>query len=345
MTAKTSGKPQRGAPKYHRLTLQDRTIIWVLRREGISLSGIARRLEVARSTVTREVRRNTSHRGYRYLYADALARQRIAAKAARRRKFTEAMWRWAMERLAQGWSFAAICGRAEKEGVPMVCAETFYQEYYRRQERIAKSRSGEVLPSLPKANRKRWKRGKGYATAGPGHIPGRVDISERPASVEGRRESGHWEGDLVNGAPGTGHLVTLVERTTRFTRFARIGCKRDDEVADAVVALLSAQPAGMLKTLTFDNGKEFAKFKWIEERLGLKVYFAKPYHSWERGTNENRNGVVRKVLPKGTRFDHLSEEEIRRIDALLNDRPLRCLEWRTPREALAETSIGQSGAA
>ena len=258
MTAKTSGTPQRGAPKYHRLTIGNRSIIWALRREGFSLSHIARQLGVARSTVTREVRRNTSHRGYRYQYADALARKRIAEKAARRRKFTEAMWGWAVARLTLGWSFAAISGRAKKEGVPMVCAETLYQEYYQRQEQSAE---GEVLPSLPKAKRKRWKRGKRHAGVGAGHIPGRVDISERPAAVEERQEGGHWEGDLVNGAPGTGHLVTLVERTTRFTRFARVACKKDDEVAKAVIALLSPQPSGILRTLTFDSGKEFAKFK------------------------------------------------------------------------------------
>jgi len=123
---------------------------------------------------------------------------------------------------------------------------------------------------------------------------------------------------------------------TRFTFFAYVATKEADVVAGAVIGLLASLPRSFLKTLTFDNGKEFALFKAIEQAIGLKVYFAKPYHSWERGTNENRNGVVRKVLPKGSSFADITEEQMRRIDYMLNDRPLRCLNWRTPREAFAE---------
>ncbi|MBP5786502.1 MAG: IS30 family transposase [Kiritimatiellae bacterium] len=336
MTAKTSGRPQTGAPKYHRLTAGDRTTILIGKLEGKSAREIARELGVAPSTVARELQRNACGWGtYRNEYAQRVTARRAAAKAAKRRKFTEEMWRWAMERLALGWSFAAIVGRARLEGVPMVCAETLYKEYYKRQKAVAPGQSKEVLPPLPKAHRKRHRRGKRYTCAGRGRIPGRVDISERPAEVETRKEVGHAEGDLINGAPGTGHLVTVTERSTRFTWFARVGSKEDSEVARALVKLLSPLPKGLLKTLTFDNGKEFARFKQIEKALGIKAYFAKPYHSWERGTNENRNGVVRRILPKGTSFADIPDEAIRRADARLNDRPLRCLDWRTPREALA----------
>ena len=337
MNAKTSGRPQTGAPKYHRLTAGDRTTILIGKLEGKSAGEIARELGVARSTVTRELKRNACGWGtYRDEYAQRAAAKRAAAKAAKRRKFSEAMWRWAMERLALGWSFATIVGRAKRDGVPMVCAETLYKEYYKRQKAVARGDSNEVLPPLPRSHRKRHRRGKRYTCAGRGRIPGRVDISERPKEVERRKEAGHWEGDLINGAPGTGHLVTLVERKARETLVKCVGSKKDEEVAAAVVEMLGTLPEGLLKTLTFDNGKEFAKFKRIEKKLGLKVYFAKPYHSWERGTNENRNGVVRKVLPKGTSFENISEEQMREIDALLNDRPLRCLKWRTPREAFAD---------
>ena len=147
---------------------------------------------------------------------------------------------------------------------------------------------------------------------------------------------GHLEGDLINGLFGTGNLVTLVERMTRFVFFTYVATKEADVVAGAVIGLLASLPKSFLKTLTFDNGKEFALFKTIEQALGLKVYFAKPYHSCERGTNENRNGVVRKVLPKGSSFANITEEQKRRIDYMLNDRPLKCLNWRTPREAFVE---------
>ena len=130
--------------------------------------------------------------------------------------------------------------------------------------------------------------------------------------------------------------MTLAERMTRFTLFGYVASKETDAVMGAAIGLLGGLAKKILDTLTFDNGKEFAKFGQLEQALGLNVYFAKPYHSWERGTNENRNGVVRKVLPKGTSFAGLTDEQIRRVDCLLNDRPMKCLNWRTPREAFAQ---------
>ncbi len=259
--------------------------------------------------------------------------QRLREKAAKRRKFTERMWTQAKEKLRKGWSFEMFSGRMRREGKVVVSAEAFYQEYYRRQKRVAEGKSDEELPPLPKAHRKRHKRGKSYKGAGRGKIPGRVDICERPKAVESRARGGHCEGDLINGLHGTGNLVTIAERMTRFTFFAYVASKDCRAVSETILQLLGSLPPGLLKTLTFDNGKEFAKFHVLVERLGLKVYFAKPYHSWERGTNENRNGIVRKVLPKGTPFDNLTREQMERIDHMLNDRPIKCLNWRTPREA------------
>ena len=163
-----------------------------------------------------------------------------------------------------------------------------------------------------------------------------MDIEKRPRTVESRARVGNYEGDLINGLHGTGNLVTVAERMTRFVFFAYVATKEADAVASAVIGLLASLPKSFLETLTFDNGKEFAKFGQIRQALGIDVYFAKPYHSWERGTNENRNGIVRKVLPKGRSFDDITGEEMRRIDRMLNDRPLKCLNWRTPREAFTE---------
>ena len=188
MAAKTSGRPKTGAPKYHRLTVGNRSIIWALKREGKSQGHIARTLGVHKSTVSRELRRNVSRNGYRIKFAQELAEKRAAAKASKRRRFTETMWRWAMERLSLGWSFPCIAGRAGLESVPMVCAETLYKEYYRRQKAGARGKSGEVLPPLPRAHRKRRRRGRRPSETGAGKIPGRVDISERPASAAGRKD-------------------------------------------------------------------------------------------------------------------------------------------------------------
>jgi len=340
MAAKERRKAPPGAPKYHRLTVENRIIIQTLRKEGRSIRRIAARLGCHPSSVSRELRRNRSRKGYRPKKAQAKADRRARLKAAARRKVTQGMWEYAKARMSEGWTPEQVEGRCRRDGVPMASRETIYREYYRRQRLVEKGRSDEELPPLSMRRRKRKTRdrnAKKYRrNAGRGKIPGRVDIAERPRTVENRARVGNWEGDLINGLKGTGNLVTLAERMTRFVFFAHAATKEADAVASAVIGLLASLPKGFLKSLTFDNGKEFAKFGRIRQALGIEVYFAKPYHSWERGTNENRNGVVRKVLPKGRSFDDITGEEMRRIDRMLNDRPLRCLNWRTPREAFTE---------
>ena len=333
MTTKTRQKTPPGDPSYHRLTDEKRIQIETLVKQGLTQAEIARAIGVSPSSVCRELRRNRSKKGYRHKKASAKAKWRLQEKASKRRKFTETMWNKAKEKLQEGWSFEMFSGRMKREAQPTVCAEALYQEYYKRQKLVAEGKSEEELPPLPKSHRKRHRRGKSYKTAGRGRIPGRVDIAQRPKVVEGRNRFGHYEGDLINGLLGTGNLVTIAERMTRFTFFGYVASKETDAVMEVAKDLLVNMPPEVLKTLTFDNGKEFAKFQVLEEALGLKVYFAKPYHSWERGTNENRNGIVRKVLPKGSPFDELTQEQKDRIDHMLNDRPMKCLNWRTPREA------------
>ena len=337
MDTKTKRRTPPREPGYHRLTDEKRIIIETLRKEGRSLSYIAERIGCSKSTVSKEIKRNKSKRGYRHKKANGQARARVAAKAAKRRKFTPEMWDYAITHLRDdGWTFEQSCGRARRDGIPMVCKETLYKEYYRRQRLVMQGKSKEDLPPLPKRRKQRKTRdrnAKKYRNAGRGKIPGRVDIDERPKTVENRARVGNWEGDLINGLKGTGNLVTLVERMTRFTLVARVATKEATVVAAAIIGMLGAVPKSMLKSLTFDNGKEFAEFCQLEQALGLKVYFAKPYHSWERGTNENRNGIVRMVLPKGRSFEDILNAELERIDHLLNDRPMKCLDWRTPREA------------
>ena len=324
-------------PAYARLDRDRRVQIETLKRQGFKQAEIARIVGCSPSTISRELRNNKSKKGYLAKKANGMAKQRMLTKAAKRRKMTEAMWQEVKALLKLGWTPEMICQKARRDGKPSVCRELIYREYYRRQKLVLEGLSDEELPLLPKRRKQRKTRdrnAKKYTKdAGRGKIKDRVDISQRPTNVRNRKRVGHWEGDLINGLSGTGHIVTLVERMTRWTLKCWVPTKETDVVIAAIIGLLGSLPRGLLKTLTFDNGKEFAGFKQLEQALGLKVYFAKPYHSWERGTNENRNGVVRMVLPKGRSFDNILEEEMRRIDYLLNDRPLRCLDWRTPREA------------
>ena len=339
MAAKKQRKAPPGVPRYHRLTEEKRIIIETLCKEGCSGRHIAGRLGCSPSTVARELKRNASGRGYRHKMAQGKADHRVREKAAARHKMTPEMWEFIKAKMREGWTPEQIEGRCKRDGTPMASMETIYKEYYGRQKLALAGKSDEELPPLTmrrKNRRARDRNAKKYRSAGRGKIPGRVDIGERPKTVESRARIGNYDGDLINGLPGTGNLVTVAERMTRFVLFAHVATKEADAVAGAIIGLLAGLPRSFLNTLTFDNGKEFAKFGQIRQALGIEVYFAKPYHSWERGTNENRNGIVRKVLPKGRPFDDITGEEMRRIDRMLNDRPLRCLNWRTPREAFTE---------
>lgn len=250
-----------------------------------------------------------------------------------------------MARRGRGWSFGIICGRAGREGVPMVCAEMLYAEYYWRQKLVVKGESNEVLPPLPKSHRKRHRRGKRYTNARRGRMPGRVDISERPKEVERRKEAGHWEGDLVNGAPDTGHLVTLVGTDDALhvpparrhqERRRGGGGRRRAYGNDAPRAVENAdvrQRQGVREVQA--NRKETGTPSSLRQALSLLG----------GGGNENRNGVVRKVLPKGTSFQGIADEGFLEIDTLLNNRPLRCPKWRTLREAFGELLKGGLGVA
>lgn len=338
MDTKEKNGRRKGRRHFHHLTADNRTIICFLHKEGKSCSFIAGKIGCNKSTISRELRRNSGQRGYRHKQANEMANMRILEKARNRRKITERIWDDVKALLAKGWSFEQISGRRRMCGdVHFVCRETLYKEYYSRQRLVIAGKSDEDLPALPQRRKKRRRRGaKKYKDAGRGKIPNRRDIDERPKSVESRARAGHWEGDLVNGLRGTGNLGTLVERKSRFTLFGHTPTKETEKVIGLMSGLLSRRAPRLVKTVTFDNGKEFAGHSLLTRRTGADVYFAKPYHSWERGTNENRNRVIRKVLPKGSSFSNITEEEMRKIDYLLNDRPMKCLGWRTPREVFRE---------
>ena len=266
--AKKPKKAKKGKPpKYTRLDKAKRVTIATLHRMGVGDAEIARQIGCHRSTIKREIEQNKSQKGYRPKKAQEKAEGRIKAKATARRKFTPAQWKEAKERLEKdGWTFEQTSERARRDGRRFVCKETLYKEYYARQRLVARGKSQEILPVLPRGHRKRHKRGKSYAGAGRGRIPGRIDIDLRPKSVENRARAGHWEGDLINGLRGTGNLVTVVERMSRFTLVGYSATKETDAVMAVFKALLRDLPREMVQSLTLDNGKEYAKFK-VSQRV------------------------------------------------------------------------------
>ena len=263
MATKERRKTPPGAPKYHRLTDEKRIIIEALRKEGCSKKHIAERVGCHPTTVWRELKRNVSKKGYRHKKAQGKANHRVAVKAAKRRRFTAEIWALAKDRLAKGWTFEQIHGRCKRDGIAMVCAETLYKEYYRRQKLVMAGKSDEVLPPLLRRQKKRRTRDRNankYRNAGRGKITGRVDIDERPKTVENRASVGNWEGDLINGLKGTGNLVTLAERMTRFVFFAYAATK---EAETSTVQLAIDSKDGLVSRL--DDERTAGNFPAIDE--------------------------------------------------------------------------------
>lgn len=313
---------------YRRVTQEERRLIYQWCRAGCQLREIGRRLGRAGSSISRELRRNRGKKGYRPQQAHWKAQERARRPGPRR--WTKTVRLEVEKRLREGWTPEIISGRARLEGRAWVCKETIYKHIYAD----AKA-GGNLWTHLPRAHRKRRRRCPRQDGRGRGRIPNQRLIDTRPAEVETRQTVGHWEGDLLQGAPRTGHLATAVERKTRFTLLARTETKESGEVTPIFCAMFRQIPKAAAVGLTLDNGKEFAGHEALAQSTGLEVFFAHPYHAWERGTNENTNGLIRRLYPKGRSFADLGKTELKQIDRYLNDRPRRCLGWKTPREVMS----------
>ena len=308
---------------YRHLTYAERCQIHALMKSGHSNGAIARQLGRDRTTVWREVRRNSGKRGYRHGQAQGKAEGRRSAASSVPRRMTPDLWRMVEERLAEGWSPEQISGRLRKEGHPMAGRQWIQRHVH------ADRRAGGRLWRHLRRRGKRPNR-KGGAHAGRGHIPGRVDISERPALVEAKARVGDWEADTIVGAGHSGAVVSLVDRASKYALLRRLDRKTAAAVGAAMTGMLGSLP---VYTVTVDNGKEFADHARVSRALGADFFFARPYHSWERGLNEHTNGLVRGYLPKGTDFRKVTDADVRAVQDRLNARPRKALGYLTPAEA------------
>lgn len=307
---------------YTRLTEDERYQIYEDKFMGLSHRQIAKRLNRHHSTISREIARNTGLRGYRPRQAHLLAQQRHLSKP-KHRKLTMAVQQLIARHIKQDWSPEQVQGRLRFEGHAAVCPNTIYT--FIQQDKAA---GGKLYKHLrhPKPYKKRT--GKPEAR---GQIIGRISIEDRPAIVDQKTRLGDWEADTVIGKGHKGVLVTLAERVSKKTLIARVPSKHAEGVAGAIVRLLQPEK-DYLHTITFDNGKEFAQHTEISKKLGVGSYFAHPYHSWERGLNENHNGLIRQYLPKGLPLDQVTDQEIHVIQDKLNNRPRKTLGYKTPNE-------------
>ena len=312
-------------PKGQRhLTHGERCQIYALRKSGLSDSAIARQLGRDRATVWREVRRNGGGRGYRHGQAQRKAEERRSAASSVPRKMTPERWRLVEGWLAEGWSPEQLAGRLRLEGAWSVGRQWIYEHV-----RADRRAGGSLFLFLRRrGKRPNWKGGR---HSGRGHIPGRVDISERPGIVEAKERVGDREADTIIGKGHGGALVSLVDRASKFTLLRRVGRRTADAVGAAMLELLLPF-AALVHTITADNGKEFAGHAKVAEALRAAFFFATPYHSWERGLNEHTNGLVREYFPKGTDLRGITDAQVRAVQDRLNSRPRKALGYRTPAE-------------
>jgi len=312
---------------YTQITLQERYAISALRKLGYTGAAIARELGRHRSTVSREVRRNVwreDGRTYRAFKAQGYTNRRRRV-SRRNTQFGDADWALVERLLREDWSPEQIVGRCARVGVLRISHETIYRRIWKD-----KARGGTLwthLRVVTKPFRKRYGR---YDSRG--RLAGKRHISERPAGAEHRTRFGHWEGDTVLGNTQHGAcVVTLVERKSGYTAIGLLAKRAAPEVNARLRQLITAQPR-TVRTITLDNGTEFHSYKALEATIAARCYFATPHHSWERGTNENTNGLIRQYFKKRASMEHLTQRDCQRVADTLNRRPRKRLGFRTPEE-------------
>jgi IS30 family transposase len=314
--------------KYRQLTQEERYLIGAHLRTGASLSAIARDLGRHPSTVSREIERNrTRHDGaYRPEKAHNYARARLR-KSRRKRRFGAEDQALVESLLRRKWSPEQISNVLKQTGQLDMSHESIYQHI--RRDKKAGGKLFWHTRLMPKFGRKRYR-----SVDFRGVLPGKRHISERPKEVEQRKRIGHWEGDTVMGQDKRHCVLTLVERKTGYVIIEKLSARTKAEVTVAATRAI-ARHRDKMKTITFDNGTEFHDYALLEERFPIKCYFATPYHSWERGSNENLNGLIRQYLPKGMCMRHVTQAQCNYIAHELNTRPRKRLGYKTPGELYA----------
>jgi IS30 family transposase len=316
--------------QYIQLGQKERDRIFLLKKKGMSNSDIAKKIGRNKSTIGRELRRNIHQKFRQYLPDTAQRKANKRKERGRKERYAAkepALKKKIVVLLRKGWSPDLIAGRLKSLGFPYLNQESIYQfiyslegrkqnlrQYLRRAHRVRR----------PKAGRKPQERGG---------IPNRTDIAKRPKHIEKRKQFGHWEGDNVVYNRHRRALSTSVERKTRKVVIFRPRDLTAKTKAKGIIRRFRSLPNEARRTMTYDNGREAAAHETVTAAIGMKFYFAKTYSSWQRGTNENRNGLVRFYLPKDINLDRLTSRQIRRVENLINNRPVKLLGYRTPNEA------------
>ncbi len=320
---------------YHRLSFQERVIIQTLWTGGYTKTAIANQLGRHKSTISREINKWESHKHDRY---DAKLAHWYAHEWYLYKHYKDkislfpALKEYVYKKLHEHWSPEQIAGRIKldypNEPVMSISHESIYAHIYRNRQAKVNKKLIALLPQQ-RSRRRRNYRSRGVAQF---KITDRISIDQRPESINNRSEIGHWEGDLIIGYKRASALTTLVERKTRFTYIAKVNNKKSETVTNEIKNIFCHLPKKLRQSLTYDNGVEMADHKWLTNKLGTTVYFTHPYSSWERGTNENTNGIIRRYLPKQTDFHKVSHRRILELQNRMNNRPRKVLNYRKPIE-------------
>ena len=308
---------------YHHLTYEQRCQIETLKGR-VSQAEIAKKIGVNRSTIFRELGRNSGPAGYFFKQAQELsiAKRKMASHVAL--KMTPSSIELIEKRLAEKWSPDQISGYFKAHGIMDISHESIYRHVW-----ADKALGGALYKHLRRTGKKYNRRGA--KMAGRGLIPYRVDIDQRPKIVEEKVRIGDIEGDTIIGAQHKGAILSYVDRHSKYTKLALLPNKKAESVLIGTKQTLLPFKH-RLHTLTFDNGKEFAGHADLAQILGVNCFFAKPYHAWERGLNEHTNGLIRQYFPKSMPFDILCHARVQEVEDALNSRPRKILGYKTPRE-------------
>jgi transposase, IS30 family len=314
---------------YHQITSGERYMLAAYRKQGMTQAEIARQLGRHPSTIGREIKRNSTpfDDAYRPSRANEQANGR-RSRSRRNQHFTAPDYARVEKLLCRQWSPEQVSGHLRRVGELRISHETIYRHIWRD-----KQAGGLLYTHLRGARKQRRKRYGAYDSRG--RLAGKRPISERPADVETRQTPGHWEIDTVMGTGSRDCIVTLVERKSGLTLIGKLDSRTKESLNQRTIRLI-ARHATAFNTITSDNGTEFHDYKFIEHCTGVTFYFATPHHSWERGTNENTNGLIRQYLPKGSSMQHLTQHQCNAIALQLNSRPRKRLAFKTPLECFNE---------
>lgn len=312
---------------YTQLTKEQRYQIYALLRMGHTQTELANIIVKHKATISRELKRNTGLRGYRPKQAHERA---LSRRNHTRERIPKDVWDWVDEKIKLEWSPEQISGWLKRKQCKNISHEWIYQHI------LADKRSGGKLYRHLRLQKRRRKRYGSYDRRG--QLPNRISIEKRPGIVAERKRIGDWEVDTIIGKRHQKAIVTLTERKTRFALLQKVDNRTAEEVSKAIIDLL--QPlSDHVHTITADNGKEFADHQNISKTLKSAFYFAHPFSAWERGSNENMNGLVRQYIPKSCDFSSLSDTDLQWIMYRLNHRPRKCLDFRSPFEVFLESSV------